>query len=101
MNVPDEKKRAEIKARLEKLTRTRVRPKKIKAITVNPSNHHLPKMTIEVGKICKTLEPDAPPEKVLAIFEAALFLVVTESRGFSGGLPYFFFRGDVRDVEEY
>jgi hypothetical protein len=101
MNVPDEKKRAEIKARLEKLTKTRVRAKKIRAITVNPSSHHLPKMTIEVGKICKTLEPGAPPEKVLAIFEAALFLVVTEGRGLNKGLPYFFIRGDVKNVEEY
>jgi hypothetical protein len=91
----------ETKKRLEQLTKTKIRPKRIRSITVNPSDHHLPKMKITVGEICKTLEPKAPPERVLAIFESTLFLVVTESRGLHKGLPYFFFRGDVRQVEEY
>lgn len=90
-----------VKKRLEELTKTRIRAKRIKAITVNPSDHHLPKMKIEVGKICKTLEAGAPAERVLAIFESTLFMVVTENRGLDRGLPYFFFRGDVRDVVEY
>jgi hypothetical protein len=101
MDRLDEKRLKEIKQHLEKLTGTSIRSKRIRSINVNPSSHHLPKMTIEVGQVCKTLEPDAPPEKVLAIFESTLFMVVTETRGFGGGLPYFFFRGDVKDVREY
>lgn len=96
-----EEKIAEIKERLAKLTKTSVRPKNIKSITVNPSNHALPKMKIEVGKYCKTLDVGASPELVIAIFESTLFMVITETHGLNDGMPYFFFRGDVRLVEEF
>ncbi len=91
----------DLKGRLGKLLKVGIRPKKIKSIRVNPANHALPPMTIEVGKVCKTLEPNAPPEKVLAIFEATTFLVCTERRGIKEGLPYFFIREDVREVREF
>lgn len=101
MNELSAKQIEETIARLEKLARTKIRNKKIKAITVNPGNHALPKMKIEVGKICGNLEEGAAPEKVLVIFEGTAFMVCTETRGISGGLPYFFVRSDVRLVEEY
>ncbi|MFH2037525.1 MAG: hypothetical protein ABIJ45_14070, partial [Candidatus Zixiibacteriota bacterium] len=80
---------------------SKIREKRIKAITVNPANHELPKMKIEVGKIAKNMEPGSPPEKVIFIFEATAFLVCTENRGLHEGLPYFFVRSDVRNVETY
>jgi len=103
ISLTDEK-IAEIIERLErrgKKGEQKIKPKKIKAIKVNPANHSLPNMLIEVGKVCKSLEPDAPDEKVLAIFEATIFMVVTETRGLNDGLPYYFFRGDVRRVFEF
>jgi hypothetical protein len=96
-----EEKMAVVKQRLEKLTRSKIRNKKIKSITVNPAHHSLPPMTITVGEKCKNLEPDSPAEEVLAIFEASAFLVCTENRGIDKGLPYFFVRADVRKVEEF
>jgi hypothetical protein len=90
-----------IRERLENLTRSKIQPKKIKSIVVNPLEHSLPKMTITVGEICKTLEPGAEPEMVLAIFDAVSFLVCTEKRGIESGLPYFFNRGDILKVIEF
>ncbi len=90
-----------IRKKLENSMGVKFRPKNIRSITVNPSSHQLPKMKIEVGQICKNLEPDAAPEKVLAIFEAASFLVCTQKRGVESSLPYFFARQDILQVEEY
>ncbi len=76
------------------------RPKKIKSITVNPASHALPKMKIVVGKEYRHLEPEqAIPETVLAIFEATTFMVCTRNRGVEKGIPYFFAREDVLNVE--
>ena len=56
-------------------------------------------MLIEVGKTYRDLEYDAPPDRVLAIFESTTFLVCSQSRGIEGGIPYFFSKEDVRRVE--
>ncbi len=101
MEVLSEKDRQEVIKYLEELTSNKIRPVKIKAIIVNPFNHKLPKMHIEVGKIYRNLEPDRPPEKILAIFEGKIFMVCTEQRGFKKGLPYFFVRQEVLNVEKY
>nr|MBN2276589.1 hypothetical protein [candidate division Zixibacteria bacterium] len=77
----------------------KIRPKLIKRISVNPANHHIPPMDIEIGKIAKNLEPGAPPEMVLAIFESTVFLVCTQTRGIDQPLPYFFAREDILLVE--
>lgn len=90
----------DLRARLEKRMGVKIRPKKIKAITVNPANHKLPKMHIIVGEEYKNLEPEAPLEKVLAIFEATVFMVCTRERGVEKGIPYFFAREDVLKVEK-
>jgi len=84
---------------LEATLKTSIRPKRIKAITVNPSSHDLPKMRIEVGSYHASLEPERPAELVLGIFETTLFVVCTPERGGLKGLPYFFARPDVRRVE--
>ncbi len=88
-----------IRVRLEKSMGVKFRSKKIKAITVNPASRSLPKMHIVVGREYNNLEPEAPLEKVLAIFEATVFVVCTRDRGVEKGLPYFFAREDVRAVE--
>jgi len=85
---------------LEKSTAAKIRHKRIKALTVNPASHSLPKMHIVVGGEYENLEPDAPLDKVLAIFESTTFLVCTRDRGVERGIPYFFAREDVLEVEE-
>ena len=80
------------------IKRLQIRPVKIKAIHVNSSFHWQPPLYIEVGDICAGLEKDSPPEKIIAIFEAASFLVITPERGYFKNLPYFFSRQDVRQV---
>lgn len=97
MLPPDEYHR--ILTYLRSTSRTPIKDRRIRAITVNPSIHSLPKMRIEVGRPCSTLEPGAPPETVLAIFESASFLVVTPTRGAGDGSPYYFSREDVRRIE--
>jgi len=84
---------------LETTLKTRIRPKRIKAITVNPASHDLPKMRIEVGSYQANLEPERPAELVVGIFETTLFVVCTPQRGGLTGLPYFFARPDIRRVE--
>ena len=84
---------------LEKRLNIKIRKWHIRALTVFPANRQIPNMRIEVGQIYKNLEPDAPPEEVLAIFESVSFLVCTQNRGIETGLPYFFAREDVRRVE--
>ena len=80
-------------------SRAPVKEKRIRAITVNPAYRWQPKIRIEVGRYYSNLEPDAPREQVIAIFESASFLVCTPSRGGGRGVPYFFSREDVRQVE--
>ncbi len=72
----------------------------IRAITVNPMSRFQPKMRIEVGQRCANLEAEARPEEVVAIMESKLFLVITKTRGYFAGMPYFFVRSDVRNVEK-
>ncbi len=91
----------EIYEYLQDTMKVPVKKKRIRAITVNPSNHWQPKMRIEVGKYYANLEYGAPPELVVAIFEATVFYVCTPDRGAGQGLPYFFSREDVRQVELY
>jgi hypothetical protein len=95
----ENKKLNELKERLEQKMGVKIRPNKIIAITVNPASHSLPKMHIVIGREYKNLEPDAPLEQVLAIFEATTFIVCTQNRGVEKGIPYFFAREDVRKVE--
>ena len=80
--------------------RTKIRDKYIKAIHVNSAYHWQPPLYIEVGKQSQGLEIDSPKEMVIAIFDATVFLVVTERRGPGDTLPYFFSRTDVTRVIE-
>ncbi|MCP4633680.1 MAG: hypothetical protein GY855_12195 [candidate division Zixibacteria bacterium] len=90
----------ELRQSLEKALEIKIRPKKIKAIDVNPSAHWQPRMYIEVGKSYANLEKDSPPEKVEAILDSSTFLVCTRERGINTTLPYFFIREDVKQVFE-
>ena len=95
-----EERREEIRADLEKSLGVAVRKKPIRSIGVNPRQRSVPKMLIEVGKKYAGLEPGAPEEEIIAIFESTLFCVCTESRGTGGNPPYYFLREDVFSVEE-
>jgi len=97
--MPDNTGYEEIKAYIEQLTRHRVRDKKIRAIGVNPLYHGTPKRLLEVGHYYADLEPGAPAQKIVAIFETTLFCVCTPERGAGTGLPYFFTRESVYCVE--
>jgi hypothetical protein len=95
---------SELRKNLQRKMGVKFRRKKIKSITVNPASHSLPKIKIVVGKECRHLEPgqappEAPPEMVMAIFEATTFIVCTRNRGVEKGIPYFFAREDVLEVE--
>ncbi len=96
----DEARYEEIKGYIEKLTGQKVHAKKISAIGVNPPYHGQPKRLIEVGNIYADLEPGAPPEEILAIYESKSFCVCTAERGALKGLPYFFTRDTVYEVIE-
>jgi len=98
MFTPDELDK--MRLRLEKQLNIRIRKKHIRALTVYPTHQQIPNMYIEVGKTYRNLEPAAPPDQVLAIFESVSFLVCTKKRGIDEGLPYFFAREDARKVEE-
>jgi len=91
--------REEIKKYLEQLLGQMMKDKHVRAIGVNARYHGLPKMLIEEGKSYSDLEPEAPRELVIAIFEAAFFCVCTASRGAGEGMPYLFHRQDVYNVE--
>jgi len=94
-----EESRIEILAYLNATSKTPVKATRIRAITVNPASHRLPKLRIEVGGRYAGLEEGASSEEVLAIFESVSFLVCTQSRGAGVGAPYYFGREDVRKVE--
>ena len=98
MFTPDEL--DQMRLRLEKQLNIRIRKKYIRALTVYPTHQQIPNMHIEIGKSYRNLEPGAPPDKVLAIFESVSFLVCTQKRGVEEGLPYFFAREDARKVIE-
>jgi len=55
-------------------------------------------MHIEVGSQCANLEPDAPSQLVVAIFESRSFIVCTPDHGTGKGMPYFFTRDEVKKV---
>jgi len=99
MSKMDIKKIEELRRQLEKKMRIKIKPKLIRKIYVNPASHLIPPLDIEIGKIVKNLEPDAPPEEIIAIFDSTTFLVCTQSRGIDQPLPYFFAREDVLKVE--
>jgi hypothetical protein len=90
--------REEIKTYLEKLLGQKMKDRHVRAIGVNASYHGTPKVLIEEGQTCRYLEPGAPAEQVLAIFEADFFCVCTASRGAGKGMPYLFHRHDVYRV---
>ncbi len=94
-----ESERQQIFEYLNATSKTPVKPKRVRAITVNPASRWLPKIRIEVGRRYADLEPGAPAEEVLAIFESVSFLVCTRTRGAGVGAPYFFSREDVRRIE--
>jgi len=96
----DERERQRIAEYLTKLVSRPIRDKRIKAIVVNPLHHGLPKRRIEVGQSYADLEPGAPSQRVIAIFESDSFLVCTPERGAGDGLPYIFTRQEVKSVEE-
>jgi hypothetical protein len=90
-----------LRGRLEKRLKVKIREKRIKAIRVNSSFHWQPPLFIAVGGMCSNMEKDSPPEEIIAIFEHASFVVVTPERGLTDDtLPYFFARQDVREVIE-
>jgi hypothetical protein len=91
--------REKIKKYLEQLLGQKMKDRHVRAIGVNAGYHGLPKMLIEEGKSYRDLEPGAPGERVIAIFEAAFFCVCTVSRGAGEGMPYLFHRRDVYKVE--
>ncbi len=101
MEPLDDKRHEEIRLYLEKLLKNKVLKKKIRAIVVNPLYHGSPKRKIEVGNYYADIEPEAPRQKVVAIFESRPFVVCTEERGAGEGLPYFFTREEVRRVDEF
>lgn len=84
---------------LEKLFGQKIEKKKIKSITVNPLYHGQNKRTIVIGKTYANLEPDSPPQKILAIFESKSYLVCTAERGAGQGMPYIFTRDTVLSVD--
>ncbi|MFH1687533.1 MAG: hypothetical protein ABIE70_08435 [bacterium] len=96
----DQLERENIRRRLQKLVNQPVNDPGIKAITVNPLYHGSSRMRVTVGSVCANLEPGAPPQEVLAIFESMSFLVVTAVRGATSGLPYIFTRQEVKNVEK-
>lgn len=91
----------EIKRYLEKFVDGKIRSRKIMSIRVLMSYKGKPSVTIEVGKYYDELEPDAPREQILAIFESESFLAVTKSRGALEGPPYYFIRENVREVRTF
>lgn len=96
--ISDEE-REKIKEYLEGYVQGKVREKKIKSMRVNMSYKGRPYVVIEVGKYYSDLEPGAPREQVIAIFESESFLVCTRERGAMHGPPYYFIRENVREVK--
>lgn len=96
----DDREYQRIKEYIENLTGQKISSKKIMALGVNPPYHGQPKRLIEVGKFYAELEPGAPLEEVVAIFESKSFCVCTPDRGAGRGLPYFFTRDTVYLVKE-
>ena len=90
----------EIKRYLEQTLGHEIMDKRIEAIGINPPYHGQSKRLIRVGTTYADLEPGAPEEQVIAIFETKLFCVVTKTRGAGTGLPYFFTRDTVFEVRE-
>jgi len=88
-----------MKTYIENLLGKKMKDKHIKMLGVNPRYHASPKLFIEEGQPCANLEPEAPTEMVLAIFEADFFCVCTVERGAGQGMPYLFHRQDVFNVE--
>ena len=101
MNTLDPPELEQLRRKLEDKLKVTIRPRRIKALRVNSAHHWQPPLYIETGKYCKHLEIDAPPMKVVAIFESMSFLVCTPERGVDSGLPVFFTRSDVRQVIGY
>ena len=98
--ISDEE-RLKIQAYLEGSVLGKVRDRKIKSIRVNMSYGRQPYLTIEVDKYYSDLEPGAPNQQVIAIFESDSFLVCTRERGAGQGLPYYFIRENVRQIIEF
>ncbi|MFZ5980088.1 MAG: hypothetical protein ACOYVF_05600 [Candidatus Zixiibacteriota bacterium] len=88
----------QIKTYLENLLGKKMKNRPIRALDVNPRYHGSPKLHIEEGQPCAGLEPGAPGEIVLGIFEADFFCVCTAGRGAGKGIPYLFHRQDVLNV---
>jgi len=92
----------DLKSRLEKELKVKIKDKKIKALKINSSFRWQPPLYAEVDGWCAMLEKDSPPDKILAIFEHHSFIIITPDRGLkSGTLPYFFAREDIREVIEF
>ena len=90
----------EIADYLEKLFGKPVSRKPIRRIEVNPPFHGQGRRYVTVGERCSELEPGAPAETVLAIFESMSYLVCTAERGAGKGMPYIFTRDAVLRVDE-
>jgi len=88
----------DLKARLLPTLRAPIKDRRIAAIKVNSAMHWQPPMWVEVGKVCKHLEPDSPGEEVVAIFESTTFIVCTTEHGADDKPPFFFSREDIRQV---
>jgi hypothetical protein len=90
-----------IRGYLEDFIGGRIRNRRIASIRVLMSYKGRPSVTIRVGRFYDDLEPEAPREQILAIFESESFLAVTNSRGALTGPPYYFTRENVREVETF
>ena len=93
--------REAIRQYVAKTLGVKIRERKIRAIQVNARYRWQPPLRIEVGHSYSNLEPDAPMEEVVAIFESTVFCVCTSNRGTERGMPYLFNRDDITSVEEY
>ena len=92
--------RKQIADYLAKLVERPVRDNRIKAVEVNPLYHGSRRRRIEVGQYYTDLEPGAPSQLVVAIFESDSFLICTPERGYGEGVPYIFTRQEVKGVEK-
>jgi hypothetical protein len=91
--------REEMAAYLEKLFGKPVSRRPIRRIEVNPPFHGQGRRFVTVGELSADLEPGAPSETVLAIFESMSYLVCTAERGAGKGMPYIFTRDAVVRVD--